>query len=95
MGGFILLCSSTQSCTRLIKNTIICWNYLYLTQQIQQAKTPERKKEIVETIKAGSVMAWQHIYFHGLYDFSDEKLADSFDLLASQKLKLNIEAILG
>lgn len=84
-----------ESCTRLIKNAIICWNYLYLSSQIQQAKTPERKKEIVEAIKAGSVMAWQHIYFHGLYDFSDEKLADSFDLLAAQNFSLNLESILG
>jgi len=84
-----------ESCTRLIKNGIICWNYLYLTNQIQQAKTMERKKEIIEAIKSGSVMAWQHIYFHGLYDFSDEKLADSFDLLASLNLRLNLEAILG
>ena len=83
-----------ESCTRLIKNAIICWNYLYLTQQIQQAKTPKRKKQIVEAIKAGSIMAWQHIYFHGLYDFSDEKLADSFDLLASQNLNLNLDALL-
>ena len=40
-------------------------------------------------------MAWQHIYFHGLYDFSDEKLADSFDLLAAQNFSLNLESILG
>ncbi|MEN0048102.1 MAG: Tn3 family transposase [Bacteroidota bacterium] len=84
-----------ESCTRLIKNAIICWNYLYLSHQIKQAKSQERKREIVEAIKAGSVMAWQHIYFHGLYDFSDEKLADSFDLLASQNHTLNLEQILG
>ncbi|MEM6699300.1 MAG: transposase, partial [Bacteroidota bacterium] len=84
-----------ESCTRLIKNTIICWNYLYLSHQIKQAKSQERKRKIVEAIKAGSVMAWQHIYFHGLYDFSDEKLAYSFDLLASQNHTLNLEQILG
>jgi len=40
-------------------------------------------------------MTWQHIYFHGLYDFSDEKLADSFDLLASQNYSLDLEFDLG
>ena len=40
-------------------------------------------------------MAWQHIHFHGLYDFSDEKLTDSFDLLASHNLNLNLDDILG
>lgn len=84
-----------ESCTRLIKNAIICWNYLYLSNQIRQAKTLARKRAIIEAIRAGSVMAWQHIYFHGLYDFSDEKLADSFDLWASQNLSLNLEFILG
>ena len=58
-----------ESCTRLIKNAIVYWNYLYLTHQIQQAPTQNRKREIIEAVKAGSVMAWQHIYFHGLYDF--------------------------
>ena len=84
-----------ESCTRLIKNAIVCWNYLYLTHQIQQAPTQNRKREIIEAVKAGSVMAWQHIYFHGLYDFSDEKLADSFDLLASQNYSLDLEFDLG
>lgn len=84
-----------ESSTRLIKNAIICWNYLYLSNQIHQAKTPERKKVILEAIKAGSIMAWQHIYFHGLYDFSDENLTDSFDLLASQNFSLDLSSILG
>jgi hypothetical protein len=84
-----------ESCTRLIKNAIICWNYLYLSNQIHQAQTTERKKEILEAIKAGSIMAWQHIYFHGLYDFSDENLTDSFDLLASQNFSLDLSSILG
>ena len=84
-----------ESCTRLIKNAIICWNYLYLTNQIQKAPSEQRKKEIIQAVKAGSVMAWQHIYFHGLYDFSDEKLTDSFDLLSFQNTNLNLEQLMG
>ena len=35
-------------------------------------------------------MAWQHIYFHGLYDFSEEKLADSYSLTYAQCINLKI-----
>jgi hypothetical protein len=84
-----------ESCKRLIKNAIICWNYLYLTQCIQQANLPARKMEIIEAVKAGSAMSWKHIYFHGLYDFSDEKLSDSFDLGASQNYRIGLNDILG
>lgn len=98
-GDFIFLTRSEQliaeSCTRLIKNSIICWNYMFLTYCIQNAETNKRKKEIIEAVKAGSVMAWQHIYFHGLYDFSDDKLRDSFNLLHSQNYSINLEDILG
>ena len=84
-----------ESCTRLIKNSIICWNYMFLTYCIQNAETIKRKKEIIEAVKSGSVMAWQHIYFHGLYDFSDDKLRDSFDLLNSQNYNINLEELMG
>lgn len=84
-----------ESCKRLIKNAIICWNYLYLTHCIQKANTERRKKEIIETVKSGSAMAWKHIYFHGLYDFSDEKLVDSFNLTASRNYRLDLDSILG
>ena len=83
-----------ESCTRLIKNSIICWNYMFLTYCIQNAETQQRKKEIIEAVKAGSVMAWQHIYFHGLYDFSDDKLKDSFNLIHSQNYSINLDNIL-
>jgi hypothetical protein len=32
-------------------------------------------------------MAWKHIYFHRMYDFSDEKPVDSFNLTASQNYR--------
>ncbi len=31
-----------EGCRRLIKNAIICWNYLYLTQKIAQAESEDR-----------------------------------------------------
>lgn len=69
-----------ESCRRLIKNAIICWNYLYLTQLLQKTTNQERREEILSAIKNGSVVTWQHINLHGEYDFSDEKLQDSVGL---------------
>jgi TnpA family transposase len=69
-----------EGCRRLIKNAIICWNYLYLTQQLQQAETEERRTALLTALKNGSVVSWQHINLHGEYDFSEEKLRDSVGL---------------
>lgn len=69
-----------EGCRRLIKNAIICWNYLYLSQQLQEAETEDRRTELMTAFKNGSVVSWQHINLHGEYDFSDEKLRDSVGL---------------
>ena len=49
----------------------------------------------MEMVRAGSAMAWKHIYFHGIYDFSDEKLTDSFNLSDFQNRPLDLDVILG
>jgi TnpA family transposase len=69
-----------EGCRRLIKNAIICWNYLYLSQQLLEAETEGQKAELITAIKNGSVVSWRHINLHGEYDFSDEKLQDSVGL---------------
>ena len=69
-----------ESCRRLIKNAIICWNYLYLSQRILDEQDRERRQALVAAIRAGSVVAWQHINLHGEYDFAAEKLQDSVGL---------------
>ncbi len=79
-----------EACKRLIKNTIICWNYLYLTQQVQHASDEQERDFRLAAVKAGSAMAWRHVYFHGLYDFSDEKLTDSFNLSRLRDLRLPV-----
>ena len=39
-----------ESCNRLIKNSIICWNDLYLTRRIEAAKTPEERDKLLQMI---------------------------------------------
>ena len=79
-----------EGCRRLIKNAIICWNYLYLSQQIAEAESEERRQELVIALRNGSVVTWQHINLHGEYDFSDEKLHDSIGFHASAILAENV-----
>lgn len=81
------------NCRRLIENMVICWNYLYLTQKLTELNNQNQKQELLETFKNSSVISWQHINFHGEYDFSEEKTRDSigFDLpkILSWKLEEN------
>ncbi|MGI8495645.1 MAG: Tn3 family transposase [Pyrinomonadaceae bacterium] len=71
----------SAECRRLIENSIICWNYLYLTHKLTKADK-DGKYELLRAIKEGSIITWRHINFHGEYDFSEETLKDSvgFDL---------------
>jgi TnpA family transposase len=78
-----------EGCKRLIENAIICWNYLYLSQLIYSAKK-ERGKDMINTIKNGSIVTWQHINLQGEYDFSDRTLNDSFDFKLHELLDMEI-----
>jgi len=70
-----------ESCNRLIKNAIICWNYLYLTKQLKLAKTEEDREHLLKSIITHSIVSWAHINLLGEYDFSDEKLKDTVGIL--------------
>ena len=69
-----------EACKRLIKNAIVCWNYLYLSQKIAQQKDPQEKKKMLQSIATGSPVSWAHVNLLGEYDFSDEKLKDSIGI---------------
>ena len=66
-----------ESCNRLIKNAIICWNYLYLTQKLERMSDQKQKDRLLSTISSHSPISWAHINLLGEYDFSDENLKDS------------------
>ena len=70
-----------EGCNRLIKNCIICWNYLYLERQLEKMTDPEAKENLLRMIATHSPMAWAHINMLGEYDFSEEKLKDSVGIL--------------
>jgi TnpA family transposase len=79
-----------DGCRRLIENSIICWNYLYLSKLISEAETNDQKRNLINTIKNGSVVAWRHINLQGEYDFSEEKLKDSIEFSLPELLELEV-----
>ena len=80
-----------EACKNLIKNAVICWNYLYLTRKIQRTKDPEKVAELLELLKTKTANAWRHIYFNGSYDFSAKNLVDTYNLLFSDDYSINID----
>jgi TnpA family transposase len=79
-----------EGCRRLIKNAIICWNYLYLSQKIGQAQDVEHRQALLAAVQHGSVVSWHHVNLHGEYDFSDEKMQDSIGLHMPPELGLSL-----
>ncbi|MDG2383103.1 MAG: Tn3 family transposase [Pirellulaceae bacterium] len=49
-----------EACKRLIKNSIVCWNYLYVTQLIAREPSPERRNELIEPVKRTSMKPCKH-----------------------------------
>lgn len=71
-----------ETCKRLIKNAIVCWNYMYLTKRYYALKTREERVAFITKVKESSTLAWEHFMIHGAFDFSESRLKDSrhFDL---------------
>ncbi|OED49129.1 hypothetical protein AB838_08170 [Rhodobacteraceae bacterium (ex Bugula neritina AB1)] len=74
-----------EACNRLIKNSIIGWNYLYLARQVEKAPDTETKENLLRLIAAHSPMSWAHINMLGEYDFSEEKLRDTIGVLPPKR----------
>jgi TnpA family transposase len=74
-----------EACNRLIRNAIICWNYLYLARQVEKAPDIKEREKLLRLIAAHSPMSWAHINMLGEYDFSEEKLRDTLGVLPPKK----------
>lgn len=69
-----------EGCRRLIKNAIVCWNYLYLSRELGKQTDETHRAELIEAIGNGLVATWKHFNLHGEFDFSDERMVDSVGL---------------
>ncbi len=65
-----------EACKRLIKNCLICWNYLYLSQKLEEIHDPTDREALRDAVAHGSAVAWRHFNLLGEYDFSEEQLQD-------------------
>lgn len=65
---------------RVIKKCIICWNYLYLSQKLEDMKDRAGQEAFLDVVAHGSMVAWRHFNLLGEYDFSEEKLRDSIGI---------------
>ena len=66
-----------EACKRLIKNCIICWNYLCLSQKLEEIEDAASRETFLDAMAHGSAVSWRHINLLGEYDFSDKNLRDS------------------
>jgi hypothetical protein len=81
-----------EGCRRLIKNAILCWNYVFLSQQIAATLDPPQRQRLLDAVRRGSVVTWGHLNLHGEYDFSDEKPQDSVGLRLPKKPLLSSDS---
>ncbi len=79
-----------MNCKTLLKNVIIFWNYLFLSDYYKSLTNKEEKKFVLESISKGSVISWRHINMHGLYDF-DQKYSKSFKATLKEMMKIKID----
>jgi len=77
------------ACTTLIQNSIVLWNYLYLSQLIANCESPAERQEIIKMIRDGSVITWAHVNLQGEFDFRRQAANDPyFDLEKILKLAI-------
>jgi TnpA family transposase len=79
-----------EHCKRLIENSIICWNYLYLSKIIVKTEKKEEKEKLIEAIRNGSIIFWKHINVFGEYDFTERTLKNFNEILFPKNLGINI-----
>ena len=63
-----------ESCNRLIKNAIVCWNYLYFEHCLRTIADPVERQALLGTIGRHAMISWRYVNMLGEYDFSDERL---------------------
>jgi len=68
---------TVESCKRVLKNAIVCWNYMYLSKKLLATKDKVKKQALIDRIISSSTVTWLHFLIHGSFDFSDSTLSDS------------------
>lgn len=78
-------------CKTFLKNVVILWNYLFLSDYIFGLSDEKEIEHVLESISEGSVISWRHVNMHGVYDF-DHKPVKSFKATINQMRNLKIKS---
>jgi len=70
-----------EGCNRLIRNSIVVWNYLWLTRKLATTDSAQARQALLNDMRSRSPMSWEHVNMLGEYDFSEEKLRDALGIL--------------
>ena len=78
------------NCKMLIQNSIILWNYLYLSQLLTNCSEDNERNETVDLIKNGSIITWSHINLHGEFNFKRQAANENtFNMNKILSLRIN------
>jgi TnpA family transposase len=80
-----------EGCKRLIENAIILWNYLYLSEKVDNILEGKQREELFNQIRHSSMASWQHINMLGEYDYSDERVNNTTQFHLPKILALKVE----
>ena len=47
-----------ETCKRLIKNSIVCWNFMYLSKRLSETSNDYEYSILLRKIKASSMLSW-------------------------------------
>jgi hypothetical protein len=79
-----------ECCKRILKNVVVCWNFMYVSQKLARAVNPIQRSAILQKVRVSSLLTWEHFILHGEFDFSDARLQDSqkfdFDSVMDPKI---------
>lgn len=64
-----------------------------LSQQLIRMNNEAERQQLLEAIANSSIIIWRHLNLLGEYDFSDDKLTDSFGIRLP-KLQQEMEQLL-
>lgn len=79
----------TATCTALVQNAIVLWNAMYLSQRLLDTTDKQERIEIMNAIRSGSLLSWQHVNLQGEYDFRPVSAnEDRFDTVKILKFRL-------
>ena len=76
-------------CKSILQNSIILWNYMFLSDYYKSLSTLAEKRSASEMISKGSVIAWHHINMMGIFDFDHEK-PTSFRATFNEMMKIKV-----